>query len=286
MKKNLIPTPVVDKNGKLTTVHKKTAGASLGTDNLVSVPPVANTTLAPVREALTAAQVEEFLSLCSPTGRSKNPAGYVRDTEDTFRSLSGETQAVMKRLYDGGLLSYDTLMDKMIYFMNEFPGFGWIDGTPSRIAEPALRASAEIVELAVAHRPELLRDFGQAGLFSFAREVVMGCMDRAAQMGTKFDASSEEGMDAMLGTFSFVMRSESFRLQDSSYADERGKGHRSLRISSDKVARFVVEHPDLAGRAAVFMRERGLGDSEDEAQVMVDHFTETAEAPSISSGRL
>lgn len=286
MMKNLIPTPVVDKNGKLTTVHKKPTGASLGADNLVSVPPVANATLTPAREALTDAQVEEFLSSCRQTGHSENPSVYMRDTEDTFRSLSGETQAVMKRLYDGGLLSYDTLMGKMTYFMNEFPGFGWIDGTPSRIAEPVLRASAEIVELAVAHRPELLRDFGQAGLFSFSREVVMGCMDRAAQMGAKFDASSKGGMDSILGTFSFVMRSESFRLQDSSYADERGKGHRCLRIGSDTVARFVAEHPDLAGRAAVFMRERGLGDSEDDAQVMVDHFTDTAEAPSISSGRL
>jgi hypothetical protein len=52
------------------------------------------------------------------------------------------------------------------------------------------------------------------------------------------------------------------------------------------LAGFVDEHPDIAEQAGDFMKERSLSDSEADIRFMMSHFSDTAEAPSISSGRL
>lgn len=289
MTNDLIPTPVLDKNGKLTTVHKKPAGASLGSENIASVPPVTYAVPAPVSEALTAAQAEGFLSSFCPVDIASDLSGssrYATDVQRTFRALSGETQAVLKKLYDYSTLDDEALMDVVTSFGEGFQGYGRIPGQPSRMAEPVLRTSAKIFDLAITKYPAISDEFSPAGLFEYSKQVLLGCMDHAVRKGVQLDPRSDDDIEAVMGVFSFIMKSDTSRLRETFFADDQGSGHRSIAIDSDTVAEFVMKHPDLAERAAVFMRERNLGNSETESQFMIEHFNETAEAPSISSGRL
>jgi hypothetical protein len=289
MTKNLIPTPVVDKNGKLTTVHKKPAGASLGADKLAGVPPVTSSAPAPVVEALTAEQAEEFLSSFCPIVIASDLSGssrYAVAVARTFNALSGETQAVLKRLHDNAALDNVELMDVVGSFGEEFQGYGRTSGATSRMAEPVLRSSAKVFETAMSRYPKISNNFSPAGLFDYSKQVLLGCMDRAVRRNVRFDPCSDEGMENVMAVFSFLMKGDGSRIRESSFADDQGHGHRCVLIDNEMLADFVDEHPDIAELAGDFMKERNLNDSEADIRFMMNHFADTAEAPSISSGRL
>lgn len=289
MTKNLVPTPVVDKNGKLTTVHRKPSDASLMAHSLSGVTPVALGASTPAETALTAVQAEEFLSSFCPIDTASDISGssrYAMDVQRTFRALSGETQAVLKKLYDTSALDDEALMDVIASFGESFQGYGVIPGKPSPMAEPVLRSSAKIFDLAIAKYPAISDEFSPAGLFEYSKQVLLGCMDHAVRKGVRLDPRSDEDMASVMGAFSFIMPSETSRHREPFFTDDQGYGHRAVAIDNDAVAEFVMTRPDLAERAAEFMYERKLGNSEAEARFMIEHFSETAEAPSISSGRL
>lgn len=298
MTENLVPTPITDKNGKQTTVHRKVSSAIASPSRLSSIPPsspaqekVTGTPL-PTVHPLSRGEVEEFVAGFS-SGRIRR-GGKQIDTAAVFKSLSGATQGLLWRVKAAGAI-HDSDIESALDQYNSRVWNRWA-GTPNgdKLADDNLRSYLLVTESLHKHYPELMKKVGY-GIASDLSKVVEYREYRGERLllpTTEMTTEEEVAQVAAVAAYTLVCLycksdfydSEQLSLLDC--ADECGRYIEGLVIKNETIANYVRENPDPEGIVplAEFMVYRNLGDSADDARFALAHFS--LDAPALGDGHL
>lgn len=283
MVNNLVPTPIVDKNGKRTTVHRKPAAAS-GT-RLASVPPVppaeAGTgTPLPVVYPLSRGEVEEFLAWFNP---STSDAGLV------FNSLSGPTKGLVWRARQLDVANDSTLGAMLEDYHVKSQSHWYGTDNPERAAEEHLRSCLRVAERVHSEYPQLWERFSEREVHWDIERALEGYFYRLDDDGSPVhEITTVEELDSVVAVVAYIISCHDTpaHLGMAIYTDTDGRRRTGKVIKNRTLDAYVRQHPELGLRIGELVAERGIGDTEDDAQHVLDLLRETAEAPSIQSGWL
>lgn len=296
MTNNLVPTPVVDKNGKLTTVHRKVSSVTANSSKLADaapVPPVAEKVIGtplPVVHPLSSSEVEEFVAFFS-NGRIRRGGKQV-DTAAVFRSLSGVTQGLIWRVRQAGAIG-DTDIELAL---DQLQGRVWqrwsATPNPEKMAEENLRAYLLVAERLHCDYPELMKSIGQGTAPDLSKVVEYRDHEKGRVLLAAKEMTTEEDVAPVAAVAAYALvcmyRNSDFydteHLVMREYQDEEGRYIEGLMIANKGLDAYVRENPEMAVRVAEFVVDRGLGDSKKDAKFAIDHFS--LDAPALSSGHL
>lgn len=295
MKNNLVPTSIMDKNGKQTTVHKR-ASASQPSSKLAGVvpaPPVAEKTIGtplPVVHRLSSGEVEEFVASYS-SGRIRRGGKQV-DTAAVFKSLSGLTQGLLWRVRQAGAIA-DPDIEAALDQLQSRVWHRWsATRNPEKVAEENFRAYLLVAERLHRTYPELMKSIGYGSATDLSKVVEYRDHKKGRVLLSAKEMTTEEEVTPVAAVAAYALvcmyRNSDFyetkHLMLREYPDEEGRYIESLMISNKALDAYVRENPEMAVRLAEFVVDRGLGDSNKDAKFAIEHFS--LDAPALSSGHL
>jgi hypothetical protein len=305
MTNNLVPTPIVDKNGKRTTVHKKPAGSGPASKLSAATPvrpaaeEVSGTPL-PVVHPLSPGEVLEFLAFFTPVYDGPGGGyGYVDPVivspsitgraPDVFRSLSGVSQGMLWRVRQAKVLDdlgITVALSRVRWKEQNF----WDDLSGSHVpAEELLRSTLRVAERVHADHPDLLAQFDAGQVQHILEDAVGGYFATGALVCKTRELSTVEEVAAVAGTAAYLLvcttTFDRLKFMGSrSFNDPAGRTHSAMVPTNKTLGKYVSEHPEDAVRAAKFVVERNIGRSKADAQHVIDYLASSA--PAISEGYL
>jgi hypothetical protein len=295
MTNKLIPTPITDKNGKQTTVHKR-ASASQPSSKLAGVAPVPPAaekvvgTPLPVVHPLSAGEVEEFVASFS-SGRIRR-GGKLVDTAAVFKSLSGRTQGLLWRVRQAGAIA-DPDIEAALDQLQSRVWHRWSTTlNPAKVAEENFRAYLLVAERLHRTHPELMKSIGYGAATDLSKVVEYRDHKKGRVLLSAKEMTTEEEVTPVAAVAAYALvcmyRNSDFYETDHlvlrEYPDEEGRYIEGLMISNKALDAYVRENPEMAVRLAEFVVDRGLGDSNKDAKFAIEHFS--LDAPALSSGHL
>lgn len=305
MANNLVPTPIVDKNGKRTIVHKKPAGSGPASKLNAATPvrpaaeEVSGTPL-PVVHPLSMGEVEEFLAFFGPVyGSPGGGYGYVDPVivspsimgraPEVFRSLSGVSQGMLWRVRQAKALDdlgVTVALSRVRWKEQNF----WDDLSGSHIpAEELFRSTLRVAERVHADHPDLLTQFDAGQVQHILEDSVGGYFSTGTLVSKTRELSTVEEVSAIAGTAAYMLvcsaSDDRLKFMSSrSFNDPAGRVHSAMVPTNKALGQYVSEHPEDAVRAAKFVVERDIGRSKADAQHVIDYLSSSA--PAISEGYL
>lgn len=302
MTNNLVPTPIVDKNGRRTTVRKKPAGAGPVTKPVAPpsrpVPEEVVGTPLPVVHPLSFGEVEEFLAFLIPVYHGPGGAyGHIDpviaspsvmgDLNGSFRALSGVSQGMVARVRRSGAID-DNGVIMAIYRAHWKADRFWNDISGSRIpAEELMRAVLRVAERIHEDRPGFLAQFHPAQVQSILEDSVGGYFCNDTLFAKPHELSTVEEVAAVAGTAAYMLtcsQGDTKFMKHDSFNDPAGLIYSALVVHNKTLGKHLREHPEDAVRAAEFVMERDIGKSKQDAQHVIDYLASSA--PAISEGYL
>jgi hypothetical protein len=296
MTNKLIPTPIVDKNGKQTTVHKKASSAAASSSTLARVapaPPAAEKVIGtplPVVHPLSAGEVEEFIASYS-NGRIRR-GGKLVDTAAVFKSLSGITQGLLWRVRQAGAIA-DQDIEMSLDQLQSRVWHRWsATRNPEKVAEENFRAYLLVAERLHRTYPELMKSIGYGTATDLSKVVEYRDHKQGRTLLSAKEMTTEEEVTPIAAVAAYALvcmyRNSDFYDTDHlvmrEYQDEEGRYIEGLMIANKALDTYVRENPEMAVRLAEFVVDRGLGDSNKDAKFAIEHFS--LDAPALSSGHL
>lgn len=218
---NLIPTTVVDKNGRRTTVHKKAPGTS----KVASLPPVAALTSTVSekerRNSLTETLLSAWPAYDSDSLKGSNARAFLRDC--SMESLEG---------LEHTRVNHPGTFTKMGYMASD--GYSEAEVREAMYFYPQMRGSSY-----------------------FTARRIMASLHEYRELPYTQDLSSEdEAVRAQCTALIRVIES----LIDGDHEDAFHDRQPPFMIRDLGLVEFTVEHPDRADLIAGFVRDRGAAD--------------------------
>lgn len=284
MNNPLVRVPVVNKNGVATTVHKRSDSKTNASTKLAGVaPPVpastrSSSTPLPFVEPLTESEVDQFLTDYEPI--------LTRSTKEVFRTLSGETQAVLKRMRDAEAFDDDEISDILDRFMLEMDIARKKGSKRPQNADPLLRSALVATERIMKDHPDLSSKAGELTYFRFAQSVLVGNMWQNEQLGKSVDLDSEEAVEACIGMVGFMMSAPADHTKTCLYIDKEGHQYHAERAVNERVAVHVMENPQVGYMLGDLASSRSLSNSDEDSQFLLDYAAEHGTKPVTSDGYL
>lgn len=304
MTNNLVPTPIVDKNGKRTTVRRKPTGAGpaskpVAAPSRPAVEEVVGTPL-PVVHPLSMGEVTEFLAFFTPVYDSPGGGyGYVDPVivapsitgraPEVFRSLSGVSQGLLWRVRQaraldelGTTIALSRVRWKEEKFWNDIPG--------SHVAaEELFRSTLLVAERVHADHPGLMPEFGAGQVQHILEDAVGGYFSTGTLVSKTRELSTVEEVSAVAGTAAYLLECSASKdrlkyMGSQAFNDPSGRTHSAMAPKNKTLGKYVSEHPEDAVRAAKFVVARDIGNSKADAQHVIDYLA--LSAPAISEGYL
>lgn len=285
MNSNTVPTPIVDKNGKLTTVHKaigRQDGSKSSLSSIAPPPPSPSGTPIPslALPSLSAEEIDAFL-LSHAIGKG-----------DMFRSLSGNTQALVRQSLREGAID-DAELDILLRAMRDDLNFGWRNTVGvSKLTEDIMRSTLLTAE--ALHSRYSLGATLERGWSYSVRQSVIGCGYRgkgAVSSAPVFSTQEELAPVAAVTAFVLAVKehaqenSNGKRIVIRNYNDTEGRTHIGTGITSPVLEAYILEHPEAAYEVGKFATQRDLGSSAEEIATVISHF-QTSEARAVREGWL
>lgn len=306
-KSHLIPFPIVDRNGKITTVRRKAAAAPLTTSKLAGATPVrpddtkVTGTPLPVVYPLSRGEIEEFLAFYTPCSEASDGAfgssdpvviapQNMRGTERVFLSLSGVSQGLLWRVRQSKAMS-DSNITVALSRMREKSEFIWDDSRDARpVAEAMFRSVLLVAERVHVDHPELIQQHRIGYVQRALEDAIGGHFSRGMNTICETrELSTVEEVSAVAGVAAYLMvvnadGDPKKHTRACDFWDEYKHEHHGMKIANPTLADYVEANPEQAVRAAKFVVERGLGHSKRDAQFVIDHLN--SDTPALSEGEL
>lgn len=296
MKNNLVPTSIIDKNGKQTTVHKRVSGAAVSSSALAHVaptPPVTEAVLGtplPVVHRLSSGEVEEFIASFSQ-GRIRR-AGKQVDTAAVFKSLSGISQGLLWRVRQAGAIADADIELALDQLQNRVWNRWSATPNPEKLAEANFRDYLLVAERLHRDYPELMHDIGSGSAPELSKVVEYRDHQKGTILRPVKEMTTEEEVTpvAAVAAYALVCMYRESDCYDTEHLvmrehpDEEGRYVEGLIIANKTLDAYIREHPEMAVRVAEFVVDRGVGKSKKDALFVLEHLA--WDAPALSSGHL
>lgn len=272
MAKNLIPTPIVDKNGKATTVHKKTSSVS-SSQGKIPAPvingcdaPITGTPL-PVPQHLTPAELTSLLGAI--------------DSVDKFAKVEGELDrdalAVTKRILDEGSLSLEVIDMTM--------QLAYVGTVQSRRATPEAVPPNHVLHY---NRLLIAEHLQLGGEQSGEAEAAIRGLARNLDLGDEYmgKIETEEELAGCSAVVSFMQKcTES--CTSGNVHNGSGGSMVGAYIRNKHLDALIRERPDDIDTIVSYVQDRGMNPTnKGPVNALRKHLDENTQSKAVSSGWL
>lgn len=272
MAKNLIPTPIVDKNGKATTVHKKTSSVS-SSQGKIPAPvingcdaPITGTPL-PVPQHLTPAELTSLLGAI--------------DSVDKFAKVESELDrdalAVTKRILDEGSLSLEVIDMTM--------QLAYVGTVQSRRATPEAVPPNHVLHY---NRLLIAEHLQLGGEQSGEAEAAIRGLARNLDLGDEYmgKIETEEELAGCSAVVSFMQKcTES--CTSGNVHNGSGGSMVGAYIRNKHLDALIRERPDDIDTIVSYVQDRGMNPTnKGPVNALRKHLDENTQSKAVSSGWL
>lgn len=293
-----MPVPIVDKNGRSTTVRKRLDAPDRASKmSKVPSPTVAspNASVPLQRTPLSAPaplspeQVKEFDDWYSDAMLDRSAdevsiAGYIKD-------LSDESKSLAFRVLQGGVVSKESLTTMLQRShrgksMSFAPELNVQDHSVS-----ILHTSLRVAEKMATDDPLIVSVRSMDLVEGIERTLKGYCYspDKVERVPvTSIETEEELASLAAVTTFIVHARREGNTGQYSrgAFNDADDRRVEGLRISNRAVDKFIRENPHEVQRVIAYAKERELGQTVRDAKVLINHLKETSDMNALGEGWL
>lgn len=299
MTNDLVPTLIVDKNGKTTTVRKKPETGRSASLRVANVPPVLPSANAPTR--LSATPLPSFGSITESELEhlaDQHPAYtyYGRNSACALEILQKcappETWALVKRFHDGG--GNPQFVEQQVHlFQRRLTDW---DGQRNGASYALLHLNSALLVADRIHRdfpdvehwdPESQSRFVDHSLTGYIKEPAQSDCLRLKPFSTV------EELDRITAHTAFVLNAEKHHgglmgrsIENTMYPDAEGISRFGTIIPNRGVAQYLRQHPNEIRRVMRYMENNEYDNTEETAQNLVQFLDETAEVPALDDGWL
>jgi hypothetical protein len=284
MGKELRRTPVIDKNGKLTHVHKA-AETAPEHSNLATAAPVLTETQRNENSlfhapALSFGEVEEFLAFY---------ASSVTGADAVFRSLSPKMQGLLWRARQFRVVDDDSITDLLSALRDDIR-YSWKDSAEAPEVAEALMKSTLLVAWKLNDDSPPTTMERRTWMHAVRQSVIAYGYREGAfpRFSNEDELAPVVGVAAytVAATEHYEVEAESRKFTTREYCDDQGLRFIGTGIANPVLEDYVREHPEMGYRVGHFVSVRDLGASKEDAQTVIDYFSETSDTVALGDGWL